>query len=123
MTGRVQRCVLFAILLVAALHGVAADWQAASEAMGRRLGQFSAYLDQAFRKRDGGFAGAKDKLAVIVAGKKAGTGFILRTDDGCWLYTNAHVVGDTPPGIVRATLLNNTTLNLGPCHRAGRADG
>ena len=122
MTGRVQRRALLAILLTTALPCVAVDWQAASEAMGRRLGQFSAYLDQAFRKRDGGFAGAKDKLAVIVAGKKAGTGFILRVDDGCWLYTNAHVIGDAAPGDVRATLLNNTTLTLGTCQRAQGRD-
>ena len=122
MTGRFQRRALLALLLTAALPCAAADWQATSEALGRRLGQFSAYLDQAFRKRDGGFAGAKDKLAVIVAGTKAGTGFILRVDDGCWLYTNAHVIGDVAPGDVRATLLNNTVLTLGACQRAQGRD-
>lgn len=121
MTGRVQRRLLLALLLAAALPCVA-DWQSASEAMGRRLGQFSAYLDQTFRKRTDAFAGAKDKLAVIVAGKKAGTGFVLRADDACWLYTNAHVVDGVAPADVRATLLNNTTLNLGPCQRAQGRD-
>ncbi len=96
----------------------AVDWHAASEAMGRRMGDFSAYLDQAFRKRTGSFAGAKDKLAVVVAGKKAGSGFILRENDGCWLYTNAHVVEGVPTDEVRATLLNNTVLKLGACQRA-----
>ena len=111
-----------AIALLLAALPCAADWQSASEAMSRRMGQFSAYLDQAFRKRDGGFAGAKDKLAVIVAGKKAGTGFILRIDDGCWLYTNAHVIENSAPGNVRATLLNNTVLQLGACQKAQGLD-
>ncbi len=113
MTGSVQRRALLALLLAAAAPCTAVDWQAASEAMGRRMGEFSAYLDRAFRKRDGGFAGAKDKMAVIVAGKKAGTGFILRDGDRCWLYTNAHVVEGAAPGTVRATLLNNVVLDLG----------
>ena len=111
-----------AIALLLAALPCAADWQAASEAMGRRLGEFSAYLDRTFRKRDGGFAGAKDKLAVIVAGTKAGTGFVLRSGDGCWLYTNAHVVEGVAPGDVRATLLNNAVLQLGVCQRAQGLD-
>ena len=122
MSGCVQRRAVLAAILAVALSGVTADWQAASEAMGRRLGEFSAYLDRAFRKRGGGFAGAKDKLAVIVAGTKAGTGFILRIDDGCWLYTNAHVVEGAAPGSVRATLLNNAVLQLGACQRAQGLD-
>ena len=99
-----------------------ADWQTASEAMARRMGEFSAYLDQAFRKRDGGFAGAKDKLAIIVAGKKTGTGFLLRDGNRCWLYTNAHVVVGVPAGDVRATLISNTVLSLGECQRAQGLD-
>ena len=122
MSGCVQRRAVLAAILAVALSGVTADWQAASEAMGRRLGEVSAYLDRAFRKRGGGFAGAKDKLAVIVAGTKAGTGFILRIDDGCWLYTNAHVVEGAAPGSVRATLLNNAVLQLGACQRAQGLD-
>ena len=122
MTGRVQRRALMALLLAAALSGAAADWQAASEAMGRRLGQFSAYLDHAFRKRDGRFSASKDKLAIIVAGKKTGTGFLLRDGDRCWLYTNAHVVDGVSGGDVRATLINNTVLSLGACQRAQGLD-
>jgi len=109
-------------VLVLLASPCAADWQTASEAMARRMGAFSAYLDQTFRKRDGGFAGAKDKLAVIVAGTKAGTGFILREGNRCWLYTNAHVIGNAAPGDVHATLLNNTVLTLGPCQRAQGLD-
>ncbi len=90
--------------------------------MGRRLGQFSAYLDQTFRKRDGGFAASKDKLAIIVAGGKTGTGFILRDGSRCWLYTNAHVVDGVPAGDVRATLIGNTVLSLGACQRAQGLD-
>jgi len=113
VTGFVQRRLLLAALLAAALPGAALDWQATSESMGRRLGQFSAYLDRAFRKRSDGFAGSKDKLVVIVAGTKAGSGFIMREGNRCWLYTNAHVVDGVPTGNVRATLLNNTVLSLG----------
>ena len=109
---------LHVALVAAALPCAGADWQAASEAMGRRLGQFSAYLDRTFRKRDGGFAGAKDKLAVVVAGKKAGSGFILREGARCWLYTNAHVVEGVATEDVRATLLGNAVLALGERQRA-----
>ena len=119
---RFLRGLAITLLLVAALPGAAADWQAASEAMGRRLGQFSAYLDHAFRKREGGFAASKDKLAIIVAGVKTGTGFLLREGDRCWLYTNAHVVNGVPSGEVRATLINNTVLSLGMCQRAHGLD-
>ena len=121
-SGRFLWGLLIALLSVAAPQCAAVDWQAASEALGRRMGQFSAYLDKAFRKRDGGFAGAKDKLAVIVAGKSAGTGFIMREGDGCWLYTNAHVVKGLPVAAVRATLLNSTVLQLGACQRAQGLD-
>ena len=114
-------CFLLSVLVLLAVP-CAADWQTASEAMARRMGEFSAYLDQTFRKRDGGFTGAKDKLAVIVAGTKAGTGFILREGNRCWLYTNAHVIGNAAPGDVRATLLNSTVLTLGPCQRAQGLD-
>ncbi len=111
-----------ALLLAAALPGAAADWQSASEAMGRRLGRFSAYLDHAFRKRDGRFSASKDKLAIIVAGKKTGTGFLLRDGDRCWLYTNAHVVDGVSGEDVRATLINNSVLSLGACQRARGLD-
>ena len=121
-TGRFPQGLAIALLLAAALPGAAADWQAMSDAMTRRLGQFSAYLDQTFRKREGGFAAAKDKLAVIVAGKKAGTGFIMRDGNRCWLYTNAHVVDGTAPCNVSATLINNTVLSLGACQRAQGLD-
>ena len=122
MTGRLQRRALLALLLSVVLPCAAADWQTTSEAWGQRLGQFSAYLDQAFRKREGGFKGSKDKLAVIVAGKKAGSGFLVRAGNRCWLYTNAHVVDGTPPSDVRATLLNNMALSLGACQRAQGLD-
>ena len=122
LSGRFLRGLLIALLPVAAPQSAVADWQATSEAIGVRLGQLSAYLDQAFRKREGGFAGAKDKLAVIVAGKNAGTGFIMREGDGCWLYTNAHVVKGVAASAVRATLLNNTVLKLGVCQRAQGLD-
>ena len=121
-SGRFLRGLLIALLSAAVSHCAVADWQSTSEALGRRMGQFSAYLDKAFRKRDGGFAGAKDKLAVIVAGKSAGTGFIMCEGDSFWLYTNAHVVKGVPAAAVRATLLNNTALQLGACQRAQGLD-
>jgi len=118
---RFARLLLFAPYVLA-VPCAAADWHAASEAMGRRLGQFSAYLDQTFRKRDGGFAASKDKLAIIVAGKKTGTGFILREGSRCWLYTNAHVVDGVATASVRATLISNVILSLGTCQRAQGLD-
>ena len=122
MTGLPQRCALLAILLASALPCAAVDWQSASEAWGHRLGQFSAYLDQAFRKREGGFKGSKDKLAVIVAGKKAGSGFLVRADGRSWLYTSAHVVEGVASDDVQATLLSNATLSLGVRQRAQGRD-
>jgi len=118
----VQRRLALAVLLAVPLVGRCVDWQAASDAMSRRMGEFSAYLDNAFRKRDGGFAGAKDKIAVICAGKKAGTGFVVRENDRCWLYTNAHVVDGVQTCDVRATLLNDTVLALGERQQARGRD-
>ena len=104
--SRFLRGLLLALLPAAALPCAAADWQATSEAIGVRLGQLSAYLDQAFRKREGGFAGAKDKLAVIVAGKN-----------------EVHLkLKGVAASAVRATLLNNTVLKLGVCQRAQGLD-
>lgn len=54
---------------------------------------------------------AKDKLAVIVAGNKTGTGFLLRDGKRTFLFTNLHVVSDTP--FVRATRLNGQEIRLG----------
>ena len=72
---------------------------------------------EAFRsKRHDAFAAAKTKLAVVVAGSKAGTGFVLREGRRLWLVTNAHVVRDQSP--VRATMLDGTLLALGPCEYA-----
>ena len=67
-------------------------------------------------KRHEVFSAAKMKLAVIVAGSKAGTGFLLREGSRTWLVTNAHVVRNQP--LVRATLLDGTTLALGACEYA-----
>lgn len=77
--------------------------------------------DSAFRsKRHDAFAAAKGKLAVIIAGAKAGTGFLMRDGDRNWLVTNAHVVRNEP--IVRATMLDGTTLTLGACEFAAGRD-
>ena len=71
----------------------------------------------AFRsKRHDAFSAAKAKLAVIVAGGKAGTGFVMRVGGRIWLLTNAHLVRGQNP--VRATMLDGTTLALGPCEFA-----
>ena len=75
------------------------------------------FVREAFRsKRHDAFAAAKTKLAVVVAGSKAGTGFVLREGRRLWLVTNAHVVRDQSP--VRATMLDGTLLTLGPCEYA-----
>lgn len=54
---------------------------------------------------------AKDKLAVIVAGNKTGTGFLLRDGKRSFLFTNLHVVQDMP--FVSATRLNGQEIKLG----------
>lgn len=67
-------------------------------------------------KRHDAFIASKGKLAVIVAGAKAGTGFLMKDGGRTWLVTNAHVVRGEP--LVRATLLDGTTLALGACEFA-----
>jgi len=71
-------------------------------------------------KRHDAFNSAKGKLAVIVAGAKAGTGFLVREGGRVWLMTNAHVVRGEP--LVRATLLDGSTLALGACEYAAGRD-
>ena len=71
-------------------------------------------------KRHDVFSAAKMKLAVIVAGSKAGTGFLLREGNRTWLVTNAHGVRNQP--IVQATMLDGTTLALGACEYAAGRD-
>lgn len=67
-------------------------------------------------KRHDVFSAAKMKLAVIVAGSKAGSGFLLRDGNRTWLVTNGHVVRNQPT--VQATMLDGTTLVLGTCEYA-----
>ena len=70
------------------------------------------FSGEAFRsKRHDAFDTAKNMLAVVVSGPNAATGFVLREGNRTWLYTNAHVVRDRP--VVRATMLDGTTLALG----------
>lgn len=71
-------------------------------------------------KRHEAFAAAKTKLAVVVTGAKAATGFLVRDGGRIWLVTNAHVVRDQ--ALVRATMLDGTTLALGPCEYAAGRD-
>ena len=71
-------------------------------------------------KRHDAFAAAKTKLAVVVTGAKAATGFLVRDGGRTWLMTNAHVVRDQ--ALVRATMLDGTTLALGPCEYAAGRD-
>lgn len=73
----------------------------------------------AFRKRKTATVASMDRLAVIVCGKKAGTGFILRDGGRSYLFTNAHVVEE---GHVLAKLLNGAMLKLGPCDIASGRD-
>lgn len=60
---------------------------------------------------DGAFVAAKDKLAIVVAGDKTGTGFLLRDGGRVFLLTNAHVVRGAPA--VEATRLDGVPLRLG----------
>lgn len=60
---------------------------------------------------DGAFVAAKDKLAIVVAGDRTGTGFLLRDGGRVFLMTNAHVVRDAPS--VDATRLDGVPLRLG----------
>ncbi len=62
-------------------------------------------------KRQDAFSGARTKLAVIVAGSKAATGFLVRDGKRSWLVTNAHVVHGQAD--VQATMLDGTVLPLG----------
>ena len=66
------------------------------------------------------FATAKNKLAVIVTGGHAGTGFLVQEGGRTWLYTNAHVVRNQP--YVKATMLDGTTLALGAREYAAERD-
>lgn len=70
--------------------------------------------------RRAAFAAAKTKLALIVAGAKAATGFLVRDGGRTWLVTNAHVVRGQ--ALVRATMLDGTALALGPCEYAEGRD-
>ncbi|MGN0847946.1 MAG: serine protease [Kiritimatiellia bacterium] len=75
----------------------------------------------AFRsKRHDAFSAAKTKLAVIVSGARAGTGFLVREEGRTWLVTNAHVVRGQ--SLVRATMLDGTTLTLGAREYAAERD-
>ncbi len=75
----------------------------------------------AFRsKRHDAFMAAKAKLAVIVSGSRAATGFLVRDGKRTWLVTNAHVVRDQP--LVRATMLDGTLLSLGVREYAAERD-
>ena len=56
------------------------------------------------------FEEVKDKLAVIVCGDKAGSGFVVRDGGRPYLFTNAHVVRE---GVVIAHRLDGTRLRLG----------
>lgn len=66
------------------------------------------------------FGAAKDKLAVVVAGDKTGSGFLLHDGGRVYLFTNAHVVRDAP--FVRATRLDGRPLKLGTCDFARNSD-
>ena len=80
----------------------------------RELGEgFRAARGQ-FRKKGpqpGEFEAAKDKLAVITCGDKAGSGFIVRDGGKPYLFTNRHVVQS---GAVLAQRLDGTRIELGP---------
>ena len=71
-------------------------------------------------KRHDAFAAAKTKLALVATGSKAATGFLVRDGGRTWLLTNAHVVRGQ--ALVRATMLDGTTLALGPCEYAAGRD-
>ncbi len=72
------------------------------------------------RGEDGAFAAAKDKLAIVVAGDRTGTGFLLRDGGRVFLMTNAHVVRDAPS--VEATRLDGVPLRLGDLEVAYNRD-
>ena len=107
-----------AVSLEASISNVIARFSArwpGARASGERV------VREAFRsKRHDAFSAAKTKLAVIVAGSKAGTGFVMREGRRVWLVTNAHVVRGQP--IVKATMLDGTELTLGTCEYAAGRD-
>ena len=78
-------------------------------------------ISELFRsKSHDAFAQAKTKLALIVTGTKAGSGFLVRDGGRAWLVTNAHVVRGEAR--VHATMLDGTALALGPCEYASGRD-
>lgn len=84
---------------------------------------FSLFSDRrrgAARGGDGAFVAAKDKLAIVVAGDRTGTGFLLRDGGRVFLMTNAHVVRDAPS--VDATRLDGVPLRLGNLEVAHNRD-
>lgn len=88
---------------------------------GPRKSPFVSGTPELFRsKRHDVFSSAKGKLAVIVSGARAGTGFLMREGGRNWLVTNAHVVRGQP--LVRATMLDGTQLTLGACEFAAGRD-
>lgn len=74
-------------------------------------------LRDAFRsKRHDVFEAGKNKLALVNADNRAGTGFVLQDGPKVWLFTNAHVVRGAKT--VKATMLDGTVLALGACEQA-----
>lgn len=88
------------------------------------LPPFSLFSDRRRRSvargGDGAFVAAKDKLAIVVAGDRTGTGFLLRDGGRVFLMTNAHVVRDAPS--VDATRLDGVPLRLGDLEVAHNRD-
>lgn len=84
------------------------NWQAIMSGLMRDPRGFMGGI---IRKRDSTFKGAKDKLAVIEADTKNGSGFLMRIGDRNYLVTNAHVVRGSRR--VSATLMDGRVLRLG----------
>lgn len=119
-----KRHLLIALLLFApGLFALTdADIAAGLELLRARLVTFTDEVrsnPNAFKKRTTPTATAMARLAVVVCGKKAGTGFILRDGGRSYLFTNAHVVEE---GHVIAKLLNGNVLKLGRCDIAQGRD-
>ena len=79
---------------------------------GWRRPLFSLFSVRRSPKGPSAFAEAKDKLVVITADAKAGTGFILRDGTRLYLFTNEHVVHGARK--IGAMLLSGAVLKLGP---------
>lgn len=63
-----------------------------------------------FAQTDGNGSGFNEMVAIVESRLGSGTGFLVRTEDAVWLYTNEHVLRGGLP--VKARLMNGLGLKI-----------